>query len=283
MLPFKQYKEIFDDIRDDSVTIGYYCSKYKSNLQNSQDNPCSNLESKCLIVSMYISKLEELHPNTMIEGCIFLYYMMYDKYIKKNSFGCDMLAFYKASLQDYCVNVDWEECNNFVEQIDVHRFEKYNNLIVFYENFDKLVKSGDDGESNKCSSAGECVQLYEKYIQECLGGVNNYYCNELKNFKHDYETKIKELSCTNVPTILTSAESNDLTSIIIFPVIIISALCFISYIVNKVNYIFLLKYISSTKIIYTYFPKKYYYNENIVLLSNQLFSPRYSLLLLALG
>ncbi|KMZ96053.1 hypothetical protein PVNG_05942 [Plasmodium vivax North Korean] len=159
--------------------------------------------------------------------------MMYDKYIENQSSGCNMLEFYKASLKSYCENGDWEECNNFVEQIDVHLFEKYNNLIVLCEKFDKLINSGDNEEPNKCAYAKKCFQLYEKYIQECLGGVNNYYCNELKNFKHDYETKIKELSCTNVPTILTSAESNDLTSIIIFPVIIISALCFISYIVNK--------------------------------------------------
>ncbi|KMZ83447.1 hypothetical protein PVBG_06406 [Plasmodium vivax Brazil I] len=165
---------------------------------------------------------------------------MYDKYIENQSSGCNMLEFYKASLKSYCENGDWEECNNFVEQIDVHLFEKYNNLIVLCEQFDKLINSGDNEEPNKCAYAKKCVELYEKYIKECLGGVNNYYCNELKNFKHDYEKKIKELTCADIATILTSSESTDLASIIIVPVIIIPALCFIYYIVNKVNHISIL-------------------------------------------
>ncbi|SCA60299.1 VIR protein [Plasmodium vivax] len=298
MLSFKQYKEIFDDIRDANDLLGNYCSNYKSNLPNSQDNECSNLNPKCLIVSKYINRLEANHGINISEGCKFLYNMMYDKYIKNDHPRCNMLAFYKASLQDYCVNGDWGDCKDFLEKIDSYPFDKYNNLMNLYNHFDKLVKSEDEGEPSECSSAGVCVDLYENYIQECFGGVNNYYCNELKNFKHDYETKIKELSCpgvatiltsaesndlasiiifggvnnyycnelknfkhdyekkikelscTDVPTILTSAESNDLAFIIIVPVIIISALCFISYIVNKVNHIFILKYISSTTIIF---------------------------------
>ncbi|VVA00147.1 PIR protein [Plasmodium vivax] len=211
-----EYKEIFHDSTSNYQIFTSYCSNYKSYLQDSDENKCSSLESECSIICKYINLLEQNHAISISEGCKFLYYMMYDKYIENQSSGCNMLEFYKASLKSYCENGDWEECNNFVEQIDVHLFEKYNNLIVLCEQFDKLINSGDNEEPNKCGYAKKCVELYEKYIKECLGGVNNYYCNELKNFKHDYEKKIKELTCADIATILTSSEFTDLASIIIF-------------------------------------------------------------------
>ncbi|KMZ81965.1 hypothetical protein PVIIG_03771 [Plasmodium vivax India VII] len=191
---------------------------------------CSNLNNACPIVTKYIKQLEESSEN-VTEGCMYLYYFMHGKFIDNKS-SCNILAIYKKLLQAYCDANAGKKCNDLLAHINNYDFEKMKELMDLHGSF---FNKKFEQDSNDCESVKKGAELYEQYIKDCYGFVNSYYCNELKNFKYDYEDKIKEVICTGAPNILTSAEVIDLQYFVVIPVSTILVICLISFILCKVK------------------------------------------------
>ncbi|KMZ87987.1 hypothetical protein PVBG_02447 [Plasmodium vivax Brazil I] len=227
---FTQYNHIFEKCAIGANTETYtHCSNYTELFKDIDHNSCSDLENACPIVSKYIKQLEE-YSEKNIEVYIYLYYYMYGKFVK-NKDNCNILEIYKKLLKVYCESDEGKKCNDLLSHINNYDFVKMKKLMDQHSSFfDRTYK-----DDSNCEYAKECAELYEQYIKDCYGFVNSYYCNELKNFKYDYENKMKEAKCPNVPKILTSAEVIDLQYFVVTPVSTMLVICLISFILCKVN------------------------------------------------
>ncbi|KNA01271.1 hypothetical protein PVNG_04909 [Plasmodium vivax North Korean] len=227
---YEKYDHIFEICaKDDNIETYSHCSDYEQMFKGIDHNGCSNLNKACPIITKYIKQLEESSEN-VTEGCIYLYYYMHGKFIVNKS-SCNILAIYKKLLQAYCDANAGKKCNDLLAHINNYDFVKMKKLMDQHSSFfDRTYK-----DDSNCEYAKECAESYEQYIKDCYGFVNSYYCNELKNFKYDYEDKMKEAKCPGVPNILTSAEVIDLQYFVVIPVSTILVICFISFILCKVN------------------------------------------------
>ncbi|CAG9479596.1 unnamed protein product [Plasmodium vivax] len=223
-----QYNNIFEECAIGANTETYtHCSNYTELFKDIDHNSCFDLENACPIITKYIKQLEESSEN-VTEGCIYLYYYMHGKFIVNKS-SCNILAIYKKLLQAYCDANAGKKCNDLLAHINNYDFVKMKELMdVHISFFHRTFK-----EINNCGYAKDCAVLYEQYIKDCYGFVNSYYCNELKNFKYDYEDKMKEAKCPGVPNILTSAEVIDLQYFVVIPVSTILVISIIAFILCK--------------------------------------------------
>ncbi|GAB69906.1 hypothetical protein PCYB_006550, partial [Plasmodium cynomolgi strain B] len=135
----------------------------------------------------------------------------------------DFLNSYISNNQDNIIQNYKEECEKII-------LEKSAKVIELYENFN------NDSKICKCDCAKKCSDLYIEYVKECNNNDNDY-CRELENFKHKYEEKMKSIeTCSNgAHKILPSPIKQDLRVIVIIPIIILTTLSFLLFVLYKVK------------------------------------------------
>ncbi|KMZ96409.1 hypothetical protein PVNG_05871 [Plasmodium vivax North Korean] len=192
---FQKYKSIYDEIKSDNSSVdGGFCSDDTNTLRGDNNEKCFNYESVCPEVFKYMNKIKTQYGSITPDCDKYLYYWIQGKYLSNQSNGCKAFSFYKILLENYCKNEDRDQCTKYINEMKYEVFERHNNLMHLYDIFQIFKNEEDQGESTKCYKANGYVNAYNKYIEPCFGGVRSNYCDELKNFKEDYEKLIAEVN-----------------------------------------------------------------------------------------
>ncbi|KMZ95077.1 hypothetical protein PVMG_05604 [Plasmodium vivax Mauritania I] len=233
---FQKYKSIYDEIKsDDSSVDGGFCSDDTNTLRGDNREKCINYKLLCTRVFKYMNKIKDKHEKITPECDKHLYYWIQEELLAVQSNGCNAFSFYKILLEYYCKNSNWEQCKTHISEMKYDVYQRHNNLMYLYYIF-QIFKNDEDKEgSSKCNKANVCVKQYDEYIEPCYGGVSSNYCDELKNFKEDYEKLIAEVQCDNVTKILTSPEGISKAYISTISVVSILIVSIILYFLYKVN------------------------------------------------
>ncbi|SCO70968.1 VIR protein [Plasmodium vivax] len=230
---FSKYKSIYDEIiNDDSSFVNGFCSDDSHTLQSDYGEECFGFKLVCPTIFKYMNKIKEDYAAITPECDKYLYYWIHKDFLTVKRNGCNAFSFYKIFLNAYCIYEDWDQCTKYINEMKYEVFERHNNLMHLYDIFQIFKNEEDQEGSSKCNKANECVKQYDIYIKPCFGGVKSSYCDELKNFKEDYEKLIAEITCENVTKILTSPEAISkayITTISVVSILIVSIILYFLY------------------------------------------------------
>ncbi|CAI7719849.1 PIR protein [Plasmodium vivax] len=139
----------------------------------------------------YLEDLEE-NDHTDIkqaQGTLYLYIWLYDKELKKvNNAGKHINIYIK--LLDLCFdNISYNIGTTYKMKVNTYNFEILENLYNLYYKFDK-IEYDNECRQTKYECAKECVKLYKECIEICNQKYNVDYCNELENFRNEFNKYI---------------------------------------------------------------------------------------------
>ncbi|KNA01764.1 hypothetical protein PVNG_05616, partial [Plasmodium vivax North Korean] len=230
---FSKYKFIYEEVsRDNLLLDGSFCSDDTHTIQIYNGKECFDYKSVCPKFIKYMIKIKEKYGKITPESYKYLYYWMHQNFLTFKGNDCNAFAFYKILLNNYCKNGNWEQWKTHISEMKYDEFERHNNLMHLYDIFHNFITPKDKEENIKCIKANECVKQYDEYIEPCFGGVRSNYCDELKNFKEDYEKLIAELTCENITRILTSPEGISkayITTISVVTILIVPIILYFLY------------------------------------------------------
>ncbi|KMZ82828.1 hypothetical protein PVIIG_03643 [Plasmodium vivax India VII] len=220
---------------------GEYRAKCQSKTSNYMRSNQSELSEICTDVLTYFKKLENnsVHVYPLPASCYYVYYWLYfDKLKKKHKTDNDVFGIYGELLKFYKENVNNDPlCAQYLKLIPQSTLKELNDLFNLYENFIKFKSIDYPGVNDKCSCARECVKIYREYLDKCHQGINKDLCNELEDFRNQYNEQMeKDSECPKVDKVLPSTKRYDivmLASIIFLITVVTSVILFILYKVNN--------------------------------------------------
>ncbi|KMZ96153.1 hypothetical protein PVNG_05799 [Plasmodium vivax North Korean] len=141
------------------------------------------------------------------------------------------LQLYRIFLKTYFDTLtDDHICMNYVDDSKNIILEKSAKLTELYDTINNNKKAFD------CACARKCYDLYIKYVEECHNDYDYDYCSELQSFKHKHDNNMKSIeTCDGAEKILPSAIKHDLHVIVIIPMIILTILSFLVFVLYKVK------------------------------------------------
>ncbi|KMZ89324.1 hypothetical protein PVBG_03674 [Plasmodium vivax Brazil I] len=218
-----------------------YRTKCQSITSNYMRSNQSELSEICTDVLTYFKKLENnsVHVYPLPASCYYVYYWLYfDKLEKKRKTDNDVFGIYGELLKFYKENVNNDPlCAQYLKLIPQSTLKELNDLFNLYENFIKFKSNDYPGVNDKCSCARECVKIYREYLDKCHQGINKDLCNELEDFRNQYNEQMeKDSECPKVDKVLPSTKRYDivmLASIIFLITVVTSVILFILYKVNN--------------------------------------------------
>ncbi|KMZ79964.1 hypothetical protein PVIIG_04219 [Plasmodium vivax India VII] len=229
---------------------------YKDILYNSTDSQgtdhstiCASINKKsfksgydnCSKVLKYLKHIQgngNGKDNYIAKGCKYLNYWLYDEehsqYVTTNNIS----DFYNELQQSSNHYLEPDLCKDDFKKIEEYIFKDIKELYNLYENLYRFHYS--HSTRNSCHNVETCVQIYEKYKNDCLDGKNKKLCNELENFRLRYNDvmKLKD-ECNGVKKMLPPYKAYNLTVIITIPVTATLVISFVAFILNKVKKIYI--------------------------------------------
>ncbi|SBT55787.1 PIR Superfamily Protein [Plasmodium ovale wallikeri] len=229
---YKAYEEEISKYSDDDSVIGILgCDSlsYK-NIKISSDL----LSKICATGIKFLSHLKEKYDNYRDDGCKYLYYWLYVDVLKRNTSIENTLILYKDLNKKF--NDDNDGLNtldNYINKMNENTSDKIVKLIDIYKKFDEFEEEFKLAEKTvKCTS--ECINLFTKYLEECVNGYDYEFCKELKNFRERYNVFVqKVLHCKEEQYLLPSVEIFDTVSMILIPIVSIITVSLILPILYK--------------------------------------------------
>ncbi|KMZ77367.1 hypothetical protein PVIIG_05762 [Plasmodium vivax India VII] len=159
------------------------------------------------------------------------YNIFNDQHTCKQKDYAEALKLYRSFLRVYFDNLDDPHiCKSYEDESKNIILEKSAKLTELYDTF--------NNNSNKfdCDCAKKCSVLYIKYVEECHGDYDYDFCSELQSFKNKYDNNMKSIgTCNGAEKILPCAIKHDVHVIIIIPMIILTILAFLVFVLYKVK------------------------------------------------
>ncbi|KMZ91128.1 hypothetical protein PVMG_00002 [Plasmodium vivax Mauritania I] len=217
---------------------GTHCSNIKSGYK-----PENTFDTHCKKSMTYLDKLDELdeldnghsRDNKVIQGCIYLFFWLYEIELHKSIFNKNIVDIYKKLLNEYDqYNYRSNIKNICSEYIKDELSGNLKNLYYLYYKFYKL-KTDNECKSRKCICAGNCVTLYMEYINSCDKDINGISCAKLEKFRSQYSQYMKDdVNCGKEYTDLPSAIMFDRKAFLI-SILVILVISFTLFGLYKVN------------------------------------------------
>ncbi|KMZ81711.1 hypothetical protein PVIIG_05543 [Plasmodium vivax India VII] len=184
---------------------------------------------------MYIFNSISSSPTSEFndDRCKYLYYWIYQELLQKNKNYDVALKVYRSILGKYFENYD--EDDNHLRKNYIHEDKD-----MILKNSAKLIELYDtmnnDGNTFDCDCAKKCSDLYKEFVGECYNDYDYAFCSELQSFKYKYDEKMKSIeTCNGAEKILPCAIKHDVHVIIIIPMIILTILAFLVFVLYKVK------------------------------------------------
>ncbi|KMZ88870.1 hypothetical protein PVBG_06067 [Plasmodium vivax Brazil I] len=188
----------------------------------------------------YLDNLDKLDnddssDNKVIQGCIYLYYWIYENELHKSTYNNYDFDIYKKLLKEYDTYNDNSNIKTICSKyINDESNGKLKNLYYLYYKFYKLKKE-NEGTTIDCKSAQNCAKLYMECIDSCDNDINGLSCAKLEKFRTEYNKYMKQyVSCEEKYTYLPSAIKFDRKAFLI-SVLVILTIIFTLFGLYKVN------------------------------------------------
>ncbi|KMZ76867.1 hypothetical protein PVIIG_05858 [Plasmodium vivax India VII] len=188
----------------------------------------------------YLDNLEDLDVHysskpKIIQGCIYLYFWIYEKELQKSIYNKNNHDIYKKLLEQYNA---YNTGSNINQICDAHVKDELNgklkNLYYLYYKFYKL-KSDNEFTSTNCNCTDNCVKLYMDSINSCNNDSSGKFCEKLEIFRSQYNEFMKKYdTCDKKYTYLPSAIMFDRKAFLI-SVLVILVISFTLFGLYKVN------------------------------------------------
>ncbi|CAI7718293.1 Plasmodium vivax Vir protein, putative [Plasmodium vivax] len=201
------------------------CRNIKSGntTENSFDIHCK----KCMT---YLDKLDELDEleggrstgNKVIQGCIYLYFWIYENLLDKSLYNNNNFDIYKKFLEEYNTYKMFSNINQICSGYNKDELNgKLKDLYYLYYKFYKL-KNDNECTSMKCNCAENCFTLYMECNNSCDKDINGISCEKLEKFRLQYNEYMKtNVNCDRKYTYLPSAIKFDRKAFLISVLVIL--------------------------------------------------------------
>ncbi|SBT55325.1 PIR Superfamily Protein [Plasmodium ovale wallikeri] len=223
---YKEYKTYLDSYKKEEITTYMFgCEKFINQYLNDAEDPALNV---CYAVMKFLNLLEEKNYTQKEKGCKYLFYWLHAEVLRSKQPIKNTLNLYKELYKNYHSEENLNTLDNYINQINEHTSDKLVKLTGIY---DKLEHFSSEYElkHEKKTCTGDCMDLYNTYVDECRKGYDKDFCNELKNFREKYHFFIKKiLSYEGEQYLLPPVESFNTLNVIIIPftLILVTSLIF---------------------------------------------------------
>ncbi|SBT84408.1 PIR protein [Plasmodium ovale] len=216
---YKLYEQEISKYSSDDSVIGILgCDTFSCK----NINISSDLLSKiCATGIKFLNHLKEKYDTYRDDGCKYLYYWLYVDVLNRNTPIENTLILYKDLNKKFNDDNDGlKTLDNYINKMNENTSDKIVKLIDIYKKFDEFEKEFQIAERTvKCTS--ECIDLFTKYIEECVNGYDYEFCKELKNFRERYNVFVQKVLYCEEQYLLPSVEIFDTVSMILIPFFLI--------------------------------------------------------------
>ncbi|SCA60848.1 VIR protein [Plasmodium vivax] len=195
---------------------------------------CYQTEITCKNAIYYMNELKKKEDDVYIaNGCIYLYYSLYDMMHKKGECSGIINKFYKSIL------VIFDEIHNTkLSEIEINFnadiYEKLKNLHNLYKYLHKYSEYKNCNNNGPCDCAEQCIKIYERYIDECNRAYYTPFCRELQKFGENFNDTIKQNNrCNGTVKLLPIFSKYNFEIIILIPIVVLLFACSLLFIFYK--------------------------------------------------
>ncbi|VUZ93406.1 PIR protein [Plasmodium vivax] len=236
---FNGCKVAFEEMKDDGKQE--YRSKCQIKTSGYMSNDPVEYGQICTDVLTYFKKIENnsVHVYPLSASCYYVYYWLYfDKLKKKGKNDNEVFGIYEELVKSYATGVSNDFlCTHYLKPLTESTLKELKDLYSLYENFIKFKSNNCPGVNDKCSCARECVKIYSEYLDKCHQGINKDLCNELEDFRYQYNEQMeKDSECPKVDKVLPSTKR--------YNIVMLASIIFLITVVTSVTVFILHKFTS---------------------------------------
>ncbi|SBT72298.1 PIR protein [Plasmodium ovale] len=223
---YKEYKKELDTYKGHDVLIDAFdCNAFNNEfLRKSGDN----VFRICYAVMNFLNLLMEKDDSYKDKGSKYLFHWLHVDVLGNKYPIQETIILYKALHEKFNNEEGDDTLYNYINQIDEHTSDKLVKLTSIYDKLEQF-NSEYESKNEKQTCTGECMDLYNTYVDECRKGYDKDFCNELKNFREKYHFFIRKiLSYEGEQHLLPPVESFNTLNVIIIPftLILVTSLIF---------------------------------------------------------
>ncbi|KMZ88872.1 hypothetical protein PVBG_06069 [Plasmodium vivax Brazil I] len=197
---------------------------------------CYEIDMICKNAIYYMDKIKKEKNDVYIaNGCIYLYYKLYDMMHKKGECSGIINKLYQSILDKFD-----ETQNNKLRDIELNInadiYGKLKNLQNHYNHLYNYSEYKTCNNSGHCNCVESCIQIYKGYIDECNRDYYTPFCRELQKFGEKFNETIKQINtCNDTVNLLPIFSKYNFEIIIIIPIVALLGACSFLFILLKVN------------------------------------------------
>ncbi|KMZ77391.1 hypothetical protein PVIIG_05422 [Plasmodium vivax India VII] len=183
-----------------------------------------------------LNRLDNSHysDNKVIQGCIYLYFWIYENLLYRSIDENNNLDVYKKLLEEYDTYNMFSNINQSCKYMKDELNGKMKKLYYLYYKFYK-IKTEKECTITNCRCAEDCAKLYMECISSCDKDTSGEFCEKLEKFRSQYNEFMKKYdTCDKKYTYLPSAIKFDRKAILI-SVLVILTIIFTFFGLYKVN------------------------------------------------
>ncbi|SBS93996.1 PIR Superfamily Protein [Plasmodium ovale curtisi] len=223
---YKEYKNELDTYKGHDVLMhAFDCDAFNNEFLRKSGGDVFRI---CYAVMNFLNLLMEKDNSYKDKGSKYLFHWLHVDVLGNKYPIQDTIILYKELHEKFNNEEGDNTLYKYINQINVHTSEQIVKLISIY---DKLEHFNSEyvSKKEKVSCTGECIDLYNTYVDECRKGYDKDFCNELKNFREKYHFFIRKiLSYEGEQYLLPPVESFNTLGVIIIPftLILVTSLSF---------------------------------------------------------
>ncbi|SBS90663.1 PIR Superfamily Protein [Plasmodium ovale curtisi] len=135
---------------------------------------------------------------------------------------------------DILDSVDLEDYKSKINKISYDIFKNVKSIYELCDNSNSFKTDKTEPITNICHYGETCFNSYTKYEEEYSQNYSNALCNEMENFRSEYNNYMKEiLACGQDKQMLPSFKSHNIAEIGLIPLFIILVIFFLLYYLYK--------------------------------------------------
>ncbi|SBS94831.1 PIR Superfamily Protein [Plasmodium ovale curtisi] len=228
---FSEYLANFNEETSGSSTDDTY-SQYCYDFHRNKFGSNQNFLSSCNKVAKYLKHLNKTEFTTdRFKRCKHLNYLLNSnkEYNTIPNYNTSTLI----NAYEELTNKIKHPCYYHIKKINENTLRKLKEINNMYEYFNKVKNSSTSCSNDCCSHASSCTKIYDSYITNCSVDSTDHLCNELVNFKSEYDNLMQSIECQGVSRILTPPKEHYSSITILIPLIIILVISISSFIFYK--------------------------------------------------
>ncbi|KMZ82461.1 hypothetical protein PVIIG_06195 [Plasmodium vivax India VII] len=237
----EEYQKIFDKTNDKG-TAGDSPLNCSFEINNFKQYTDKFTEEICKKSTYYLGEIEikTNEPQYIIDGCKYFCYWLQVEVLKDETLYSNILKLYQDVLKAYEYGTSNAELLNYLNIFSEHHIKNFRDMVNMYKNFYNFKNNRVENGKDNCYFANECVSLYEKNIKVCKAGSDYDFCDELDNFRDEYNKYMKQNDqCKDLQKILPSYRTYDPIVITSIPCVIILVSCCIFFLYKVIKIYFL--------------------------------------------